>query len=676
MNAVETWLPAVGVAIVAALVLLVPGLLATAPLRLPFVARLAVSGAFSVASIGLAGVLFALLGLPFALWQVLVIAAAGGVILWTVRRRRPSPSPSARWSLCGAGWFTASWLAAATVIAVVAFVAVPDPARISQTYDNVFHLSAIAQILETGDASSLTLRTLIEPARTWSFYPAGWHSIVALAVQLTGAPIAVAVNASWIAVAAVIWVPGAVWLAQVLLPGFDRGLVALVALPLATAFGAMPYTLLTWGTLYPTFLATALLPVAVAAPLSSRLLRRDPAAGRISSPAWISAVVTAVALAAVGVSQPRVLVTWGLLIAPFLIGAAVGVYLRARRAGGRARVVAGRALLVGIAATVVVAAAGFAYLVLRLGLFERPLDDRLGGPQARATQSVLDGLWQVLAQSWPTGAADGATFPAILLAVAVLGGIVVAARTRGMRWIVVSYAVVALLFAWAAGSDDVVAKLATALWYKDRFRLSSALPVLGVTLATLGVLASSRWVRARRLARGFSISLAWLVAVTAAAGLALGGLSSSAGFVFRLPERAAQSEVLSQAQADFLARVGEIVPAGQRLLGDPWDGSALSLVYAGREPVFPHVNGQWDPQRALIASSLPEIAVDPAVCAALDDLRVRYVFYNPHEFGGGDPAGNLFAGVHAAVEQGLFEEVATDGDSTLYRIPQCGPLPG
>ncbi|WP_019179498.1 DUF6541 family protein [Microbacterium yannicii] len=671
MSAGAEWALAAGVTLAATALILLPGLLATAPLRLPLFARVALSGAFTVAFVGIAGIVAGALGLPLASWQLLLLAAMTGTGLWLIRRRRPAPLLVHDRSVNPA-WLMLTWFAASIVIAVVAFGAVPSPERISQTYDNVFHLSSIGHILETGDASSLTLRTTIETGGAWGFYPAAWHSIVALTVQVTGSTAAVAVNAVWIAVAGAIWLPGVTWLAQVLLTRFDRDVVALVALPLGAAFGAMPYTLLTWGTLYPTFLATALLPTALAAPLSARLLY-PRTARRESLPSWIAAVGTAAAVAAICVAQPRVLTTWALLLGPFAVAAIVGLYRRARKAGGRARRNALRALIVGFVVIAAIAGAAFAYLVLRLGLFDRPLDDRLGGPQARATQPVAEGLWQVLSQSWPTGVGHATTFPAVLLAVAVLVGIVAAARTRGMRWIVVAYVVVAVLFALAAGSDDVMTKLATALWYKDRYRLSSALPVLGVSLAALGIL-----VAGRRLRRGRAVVMAaaaWTIALSSAIGIGAGGLSADVGFVFRLPARAADTEVLSQAQIDFMHRVGQTVPPDQRLLGDPWDGSALSMVYARREPIFPHVNGQWDPQRAVLAASLQDIEVNPAVCAALDGLRVRFVLYHPHEFGGGDPAGNLFAGVHTAVEAGLFTEVLSDGDSTLYRIDQCGELP-
>ncbi|MFT4211441.1 MAG: hypothetical protein QM626_06165 [Microbacterium sp.] len=675
MSALAAWLGAVPAILVAVLVLLVPGLVATAPLPLARVARVAVSAVVGIASIGAAGVLFGLLGVGFAFWQPLLVAIVIAALASPLRRRtmpaRP-PREGVRW-----WWLVLTWLAASAVIAVVAFAAVPTPDRISQTYDNVFHLAAIAHILETGDASSLTLRTLIETDRTWAFYPAAWHSLAALVVQLTGVSVPVAVNAAWIAVCTAVWVPGVAWLAQALLRAYEPGGVALIAMPLAAAFGAMPYALLTWGTLYPTFLATSALPVAVAIPVATWAPRR-PGGRQAALPLVTGAAALLVALVAIGFSQPRVLVTWAVLLAPFAIAEAVSSYRWARQAGGRARRIAGWSLIGLVALLVAAAAGGFAYLVLRLGLFDRPLDARLAGPQALATQSVLAGLWQVLSQSWPLGLAGVFTVVAVMVAMAVLVGILTAARTRGLRWVVVAYAALAVLFALAAGSDDLFAKLATALWYKDRYRLGSALPVLGVVLATLGVLAASSWLARRRrvTAAILAVSLAWAATVTAALGMLLGGVSSTVAFVFRLPQTAASSEVVSQAQIDFMAEVARIVPTGQRVLGDPWDGSALSLLYAGREPVFPHVNGQWDAERALIAWRLQDIDTDPLICAALDALQVRYVLYNPHAFGGGDPSGNHFIGVHTAVEAGLFTPVATDGDSTLYRIDQCGVLPG
>ncbi|MDL5352586.1 DUF6541 family protein [Microbacterium sp. zg-YB36] len=666
------WLAA-GVPLLAAVaVLLVPGLVTLAPLRMGPMARGALAGPLSLVAIGIAGIVCGAADLAFAPWQPLLVAALGCLVAWGARRSgiRLPLRPGKAWPL------VVTWLLSAGVIAAVAFAAVPRPDAVSQTYDNVFHLSAIASILETGDASSLSLRTMIETDRTWSFYPAGWHSLVVLVVQLSGAAVPVAVNAAWIAAAAVLWLPGVAWLAQVVLPRYAASTVGLVALPLGAAFGAMPYALLTWGTLYPTFLATAVLPAAVAVPvLAWRAWHGCRPALRPRILAWGTAA-TALTVAAVAFAQPRVLATWALLLAVPVVGVVGAWFVRGWRTGGVAR---GRVLWVGVSgalAVVAAAAVGLWYLVTRLELFERPLDDRLGGPQAQAVQSVGDGIWQVLAQAWLTGVGTIPTLPALLLAASVLVGAVVAWRHRRLRWLVLAYLLVAALFILAAGSDDVVTKLATALWYKDKYRLSSALPVIGVVLASLGVIATSRWIARRRarVARSVPVALTWLVAASSALAIGCSGVTASVAHVFRMPDAATSGEVVSRDQIAFFAGLSDTVPAGQRTLGDPWDGSAWTQVFGGPEPVFPHVNGQWDADRQALAWRLTDIETDPEVCAALDRLGVRYVTYAPRAFGGGDPAGNHFPGPHAAVEAGLFTLVDTDGETSLYRIDQCGPL--
>ncbi|MFC8681032.1 DUF6541 family protein [Microbacterium ureisolvens] len=665
-----SWWEAAPALLAAIAMVLVPGAIALSPLRMGLLARAAMAGPLSVVSIGVAGVTVSAVGIPFAAWQPILVAVIMGVLVWLAPRRgisvpgRVTPLP-----------LVAGWLGSAVLIAVVAFAATPSPALVSQTYDNVFHVSAIADILAHGDASSFTLRTLIETDRAFAFYPAGWHSIVALVVQTTGTAIPVAVNASWIAVCAAVWLPGVAWLAQACIPTVRPTTAALVAMPLGAAFGAMPYALLTWGTLYPTFLATALLPVAVAAPaLAARALRIARPAYRRRVWSW-SAAGTLAVVGAILFSQPRVLASWVLILAMPAAGLAFRAVRKGLAGGHDSRLRTRRALAVAAVVVVSLAATGAWYLVFRLGLFERPLTDRLGGPQAEAVQPLWVGVWQVMSQSWLTGVGAAVTAPAILLAAFVLFGAVMAWRDRRTRWIVIAYLVVAVLYVCAAGSDDVVTKLATALWYKDKFRLSSVLPVLAIPIATLGIVSAARLVRFRSSSKAWAVVTAWLVALVSALTLAVSGVPASVGAVFQMPQTGARSGLVSATQVAFFDGLGETIPTGQRVLGDPWDGSAWTLAFGSREPVFPHVNGQWDAAREKLAWQLSEIDTDPAICSALDELRVRYIVYSPHALGGGDPAGNHFPAVHDAVEAGLFTEVASESDVMLYRIDQCGPLP-
>jgi hypothetical protein len=663
-----TWWAAAPTILAALVVVVLPGLIALAPIRMGVLARAALAGPASVVSIGVAGIAAPLVGLPFAAWQPFLLAAVVAGAVWVLPRRGLMVPGSA-----ATAPLVVSWLVSAVIIAVVAFASMPTPSLVSQTYDNVFHVAAVADILAHGDASSLTLRTLIETDRAFGVYPAGWHSIVVMVVQATGSTIPVAVNASWIAVCAMVWLPGVAWLTQACLPRVKPSTAALIALPLGTAFGGMPYALLTWGTLYPTFLATAVLPAAVAVPVLTWRSARAARCGHRTRIVLWGAAAMAGAVGAILFAQPRVLASWLVLMA--IPGAAVGLQWARNglRQGGATRRRTAWVLGIAAGAFVCLVAAGVWYAVLRLGFFTRPLDDRLGGPQAAAVQPLWTGAWQVVSQSWLTGVGATVTWPAVLLAGCVLIGLVTAWRGRRTRWIVVAYAVVALLYVFAAGTDDVVTKLATALWYKDKFRLASVLPVLGVPLATLGVATAAGVVRTR-LRRRAAIAAAWVVAAASALTLALTGVSASVASIFRMPESGAQHEVVSRTQAGFFAELDEIIPDGQRVLGDPWDGSAWTLAFGSREPVFPHVNGQWDPDRLVLAWNLARIEDDPAVCRALDELKVRHVLYSPHAFGGGDPSGNHFPGPHEAVEIGLFTEVASAGDTRLYRIDQCGPL--
>ena len=205
---------------------------------------------------------------------------------------------------------------------------------------------------------------------------------------------------------------------------------------------------------------------------------------------------------------------------------------------------------------ILVCAAGLWYLVFRLGLFERPLEDRLGGPQAEAIQPTWLGLVQVLTQSWLTGVGTGSTWPSLLLAAAVLLGAVVAWRRRRLRWVVASYVLIAVLFALAAGTDDVVTKLAdrpvvqgqvpAELRAPDprhparRHSASSRRPS-----GRARVLASVSVACSPFLRRGWSSR-------SRRRRSSLSGMSGAVASVFRMPDTAAEGEVVSLSQIDLL----------------------------------------------------------------------------------------------------------------------------
>ena len=118
--AVVGWISAAPAILVALVLLLGPGLVVLAPLRMGIVARMALAGPLSMVAIGAAGIVFAPLGLAFAVWQPVVLSLAGTLLVLLLRRRLATPPVVAV-----ALWPTVvTWLASALVIGLIAFALV------------------------------------------------------------------------------------------------------------------------------------------------------------------------------------------------------------------------------------------------------------------------------------------------------------------------------------------------------------------------------------------------------------------------------------------------------------------------------------------------------------------------------------------------------------------------
>ncbi|RCS61823.1 DUF6541 family protein [Microbacterium sp. JB110] len=662
-----TWGDSFPALLVAVVCLLGPGLIVTAPFRFGTLARTAVSGLVGMCVVASAATIFGAFGLAFAWWQVLIVTAVGLALALAVRPAVPRLEPRAdRRVLLLLGM----WLLSALAIAIVMFWRVPIPDRIAQTQDNVFHLSATGAILSGHSASPFAIGGLIDTTGAFTYSPSGWHSFAALVAQTTGVPVAVAFNVLFLATIAVVWLPGIAWLARTVVPTWAA---ATIALPLGASFGWYPYGLLTGGALYPSALAHALLPAAVGIVLvAARAVLGDR--GRVSRARRWTAAVVGVALAggALAAADPRAIATLFVIVAPFVFWRLIIVLRQAHEAAPGELRRARYTLWGSVSAAAVVIAAGLIF-----GNAAMPLTGRPGDTTDLVAQSPWQSLTQVVMAQSQTGVNGVVTIVAPPLALAVIGGVFMALRRAATRWVVISYLVLALLYVLAAGDVGPVSSMIAALWLGDPYRLAAALAIVGVPLATIGIVALGRLIVPARRAfgAGAAIVTAVIVGVTSTGTLAATGVSEAAGAVFRQPVQASDRAIVSSAQMTFMRhQVSAVVPENQRVLGDPWDGAALTGVFAGREPVFPHLRGRWDDARLTLAYSLPSIDESSEVCAALDELRVRHVLYTPGSFGGGDPDSDLYLGVHAAVDAGLFTEVATDDESSLYRIDQCGDL--
>lgn len=662
--------------------LLAPGAFVLYPLRMSPRARVALAAPTSLAMIGLAGVIAAPAGIRFTWVQPLVLGLLVGALMtvlvrfgppWARAAHEDAPArrlASTRRGRSGLLAVAICWIVGSAAMALTVFHSVPSPALFSQTYDNVFHLNATMRILDGGDASSLRLRTLTAPMRHTAIYPAAWHATAAAVAQLAHASVPLSFTALAIAVNACAWLPGIAWFSSEFAPARERTRVYAIALVLSSCLVFYPAALLIWGVLYPTYLAYAVLPAGLAlAVVSSRRLLGRPRGGALApAPAWVLWVLAALWVAGAAFAHPRVLFGAALVLAPLALGVAYTLLHRSWPSG-RARRRRTPIVLAALAALALAVLAGAARFVYRFyDLAHRPIADHLNGVQARPVQSVWRGLWQALSFTAFTGRGTEEAAPALLFALAAICAAIWAFRTRQpQRWLVVSYALVALLFAIAAGSPSDLAKLATALWYKDRYRLAALLPALAVPLvATYVSHLSTRLGRPRLVAPAATA----LLALASWVPLAL-AMGNAAPALYRLPEQG-PGLIVTGREASLLHQLPSIVPKGQRVLGDPWDSSSMSWVLGGREPVFPHLRGAWDPDRMLAATALDRLGSDPRVCPALRRLHVHYVLTSPRAQERGDPAQALYRSIHRAAARNLLTEVRHGGGMGLYRIDRCG----
>ncbi|MGL4257782.1 MAG: DUF6541 family protein, partial [Microbacterium sp.] len=615
---------------------------------------IAVAPVFAVTVVGGSATIAPWIGVSFSLVPVLLVAAILAAALALLRRVLSAPSlhvgPRRRFDV----WLLAA-LAGAAVLLAVRFVAiVGSPDSISQTFDNVFHLNAVRYALDTGSASSLTIGRMTSPSGGLAFYPAAWHALAALAVQLSGASIPVAINAVTFATAVVVWPLGILLLVRTL---FGRSPVLSVSVGLlAASLPVFPFLLMDYGVLYPYQLGIALVPPALAATL--RLLGIG-AGGRAPGVLWWG-IVLAGMLPALVLVHPGAFMAWLALSAPFVVVFAALTWRDARTVARR-WTIAGAVL-----AYLAVGAAAAAVL--------RPPSEARGWPLQR---SLPEAAIDVLAGSaWYRTAA-------VVAAAAVIAGVVWALIRRSPAAVAAlgTYVVAAALYVIVAALPFLGLRDAfTGPWYNNVPRLAALLPIGMIPLAAYGVACTWVFVRSRPRVRSAVRGLPrWARAASAAAGIVAFALALQLGPGTPLPvatANAAASYVSSDASAlltaderALLERVDEHVPPGVAIAGSPWTGASLAYAFADRPVLMPHTLIEITPDVGAVNDGLADAVDGSAACEAADSLGVGFVL----DFAGREvhPGEHVFPGLTDLAESDALRLVDSEGQASLYEIIGC-----
>ncbi|MEU9817973.1 DUF6541 family protein [Pseudonocardia alni] len=672
-----TWAQAVPVALVTAAWCVLPGALVARAAGLRGAVCWGAGPLVSVALVATTAVLAGRAGVPWGPGPVLgvtavlaLLCAAVSAAVRRVRRDRAEPGanpgdrppfllragPDGPLGGIALAIGTAVTVAIGWLTVMLAFGPVD---AISPTYDAIYHYSAVARIVQTGDASSLTLGELNSPGRP-SAYPAAWHDVVSLVVASTGASIPAASNLAAFAAAAVVWPLSCTLLVRQVV---GRRAGALLVTPvLATAFTAMPWLLLNWGVLWPNLLGLALVPAGLAAVVTVLGLTRDSAVGRFRALLLGAAAVPALALA-----HPNAAVSLLVLgLSPVVVAAGITTVRQVRRRRFAPAALAPAGALAAVAAVVWL-------------LAWSPYLDGVRAFDWQASMGAREALTGVL---WN---GTNKRPELVVVSVLVVVGAVLALRHARTAWLVPAHLTSALLYTLAVAREGDLVTALTGAWYNDSHRLAAMVPITGVPLATLGVLGAAalavRAVTALRRA-GTTPERRRLLAVPAVAVLAAALVLLTDGFrigvhaaVIADAYRYETGRVLQPGQREFLEAAGRATAPGAVVAANPWTGNGLLYPLTGRQVLFPHLSGTWTPDQELVRMRLHDVARDPVVCPALRATGVGYVIDGPVTWWPWDPRADTYPGLSEIDRAPGFEPVLSGGGSTLYRITACDAGP-
>ncbi|MEO8518963.1 MAG: DUF6541 family protein [Dermatophilaceae bacterium] len=721
----SNWALAVLPALVAALLLVVPGLIVNLGLGARGfdalgLAPLSSVGVLAIGTLMVPAVVgrWSLAAVAISLGLVLLVAVSGRLViaLWSGRRGPGQPELSVRGVWSGVlglrtpriWWMSQPWRPrrrtvwwleaaglAAGLVAVNFVLGVHDPNSPSQTIDAGFHYNAVLGVMHSGLPDGGHVAAASGAAAT-GWYPPLWHDLTALTSSLAGVNVAIGANAVGWAIGGVVWPLSMVWLCSRILP--HARLITTLALGLCTgAITLFPYIMLSYGVLWPNVLSLAALPAAIALTLMViRLLPRSPqaledisSAGEAADGAALDEIEVAEVLH--GQSLGPGLSWWTVLSAGFLgvvgmffahpgavfalgIWAFVGAVLlsgrlvvRSRADGPRQLRRALRWLLLGW----LVALALFASMDL-----------------VPALNSVRDFNWHNL-MTMNQAMGQALTLSTIItnaswaLGAATLWGFYRLLKIPRLRWLLLSHVFLVFLYILCAGSKTWLSRELTGFWYNDAQRVAALIPMTAVPLAAIGITSAAdalgrvvsrvsadvfgRLVSPRRALGVATVGMLLVISVLPGQGLGQG----AAVLHDRYNNENFSNLIVTADEQVLYERLATQLPAGATVLGSPFSGAQFSAIWSGHGVVIPHTTSNPTPDVALVSRSFKSFMTDPKVCAAVKRLKVGAVVDDHDLFFPDDERQADYAGlVNLYTTPGLVP-IGHGATVTIYRVGDC-----
>ena len=617
--------------------------------------------AVSAIVLGKTGIAWSLIS--FVLVAAVMVAAAAG-LMWLVGRRWPALA-SASWpgNDVPVAWPVVGAVLGGFLVLHMTEDMVYGPEAFSQSLDNSFHMNAIRWIQEHGDASSLTMGAVSAADQEPTFYPAGWHDFVSLIYSTTGTSIATATIVTVLLTASFVW-PCSLVAFSLSIPKLRR-LQALAIPAIIGGFAAFPGLLLRWGVLFPNLLGYALLPtfVALMVQLVQALLRREFS---VLLSLGLSALVSIAGLALV---HPNAVVSAVVFALPMLLAGVVQV-VRSHELTSRQKQM-GSLLLVGIS----IGCVG-AWVVLR--------PDNAASSSWFPILTEGDALYQFLFLGLENGNQLGDTFnPSHVVGFLALWGVGYLLYKRRNLWLIASWALIGYLWIIAATVPRGDFRLLmVGPWYTDHFRLAALVVFPSVLLAGIGLGGAVEGIFVRIMhaiprEKHAKVAPAMMGAAMVLV-LAVAGLSSRVPSVQETTLAVSQeyrvtptSVVLNQDEMNVINEIPKIVPKGDVIVNNPWDGSAYIYALADRHLTGYHFEFETSPKYSAIMHNLKDARTNPEVCREVNEYKAHWYVHLENQLNFGPDAQKNYDGLVAAIDTDVLTPVYSSGPMTLYRISAC-----
>jgi hypothetical protein len=250
-------------------------------------------------------------------------------------------------------------------------------------------------------------------------------------------------------------------------------------------------------------------------------------------------------------------------------------------------------------------------------------------------------------------------------------------------WLIASWVLIGYLWIVSASVPRGEFRLLmVAPWYTDHFRLAALVVFPSVILAGIGlggfVEGLLTWV-ARRAPRPARLKVATVgMGVAMVLVLVVAGLSSRVPSVQETTLAVSQeyrvtptSVVLNQDEMNVINEIPKIVPKGDVIVNNPWDGSAYIYALADRHLTGYHFEFETSPKYSAIMHNLKDARTNPEVCREVNKYKAHWYVHLENQLNFGPDAQKNYDGLVAAIDTDVLTPVYSSGSMTLYRISAC-----